>query len=82
MQGHKTVTKAAPSSSGHRSEAGLLFSGWCREGYWRNGELLSARKIGREAHYKARSSTQKVRPKRDTGLSEMQLVGIPVLLEL
>ena len=35
--------KAPTPTTGARADAGLFFSGWCREGYWSNGTLLNGR---------------------------------------
>jgi hypothetical protein len=49
VTGHKTA-QAAPTTSGDRSVAGLLFSGWCREGWWSPQGVLLRGKDARQVN--------------------------------
>lgn len=46
---HNKRAKASSASDalpGTQEVAGLLFSGWCREGYWSEGRLLKGKDLG------------------------------------
>ena len=81
MLDHKTA-KAAPAFSADRSEGGLFFSGWCREGYWSDGILHKgkrSRPVKVSSETPARTHHKAHRTLRSKGV---QSYPIPVFADL